>query len=482
MTDLAVLTPPDDTRPPNDSPAAALPLNPREGAATVALASARGTRAALVHGQLSRTILTVAIPAVASTLLMTVFGSADAFWVGRFVGPQGLAAVSTALFWIWMVVAGGELVSVGLTAVASRRHGERLEDAAARTAGDALVFALVLATIVAVTGHLLVDRMFAVMDTPSTVTALGRRYLSTYFLGTPLIFGFLVVDATFRASGDTRTPFLLLAGAVVVGLVLHPVLLLGLGPAPRLGIAGTAVATIITRGTAFVVGLVLLARRRMIRCARISLRTIGAIVRVGLPTAVTGVLFSAIYILLTRTTTLFGTPALAALGVGHRVESWTYMIGVGFGATAAAVVGQNLGAHEVERAERAGWIATAYATAVGAVGFLLEFLLAYQFAALFTTDPAVIAESAHYLRIAAISTLFSGAELVLEGSLGGAGDTLPPMLTSTTITALRIPLAAWAAMHWGTAGIWWTISLTAIGRAVAMMLLWRSGHWKKRSV
>jgi putative MATE family efflux protein len=479
MTDPAVLTPPDDTRPPNESPAAALPLNPREGAAAVAIAP---DRPALVHGRLSRTVLAVAIPAVASTLLMTVFASADAFWVGRYIGPQGLAAVSTALFWVWMVVATGELVSVGLTAVASRRHGEQSRDEAARAAGDALVFALVLAVLVGVGGHLAVSRMFAVMDTPPAVTTLGRAYLSTYFLGTPLIFGFLVVDATFRASGDTRTPFLLLAGSVVLGLVLHPVLLLGLGPAPRLGIMGTAVATIITRGTAFLIGITLLVRRHMVRVARVSLHTIRAIVRVGLPTAVTGVLFSVIYILLTRTTTLFGTPALAALGVGHRVESWTYMIGVGFGATAAAVVGQNLGAHEVERAERAGWIATGYATIVGALGFVLEFTLAWKFAALFTTDPAVIAESASYLRIAAISTLFSGAELVLEGSLGGAGDTLPPMLTSTTITALRIPLAAWAAARWGPAGIWWTISLTAIGRGVAMMALWKSGRWKRRTV
>ncbi|HJR64174.1 MAG TPA: MATE family efflux transporter, partial [Gemmatimonadaceae bacterium] len=107
---------------------------------------------------------------------------------------------------------------------------------------------------------------------------------------------------------------------------------------------------------------------------------------------------------------------------------------------------------------------------------------AEQFAALFTSDAAVIAESARYLRIAAISTGLVGAELVLEGALGGAGATLPPMLTSTTLTALRIPAAAWAATRWGTAGIWWTISLTAAARGLAMILLWRSGIWRRRVV
>jgi putative MATE family efflux protein len=257
------------------------------------------------------------------------------------------------------------------------------------------------------------------------------------------------------------------------------VLILGLGPAPRLGIAGAAVATIFTRSVAFLIGIVILVRRRMVTFGPPALSTIRSIVRVGLPTAVTGVVFSYIYVFLTRTTTQFGTPALAALGVGHRVESWSYMIGVGFGAAAAAIVGQNLGAKQVDRAERAAWIATGIAMTLGLVAAICEYSFALDFGRLFTNDPAVIAESARYLRIGALSTLFAGAELVLEGALGGAGDTLPPMLTSTALTALRIPLAAWAASRWGTSGIWWTISLTALGRGVAMMVLWKWGRWKR---
>jgi Na+-driven multidrug efflux pump len=233
---------------------------------------------------------------------------------------------------------------------------------------------------------------------------------------------------------------------------------------------------------AFLVGVALLARRGMVRLGRVEPRTIASILRVGLPTAATGIVFSNIYVLLTRTTTRFGTPALAALGVGHRVESWTWMIGVGFGAAAAAIVGQNLGARQVERAARAGWMATAYATIVCACGALLEFGAARPLAALFTADPMVIAEGARYLRIGAVSTLFAGCEVVLEGALGGAGETLPPMLTSTTLTLIRVPLAAWAAPRWGTAGIWWVISLTALGRGVAMAGLWRWGRWKGKTL
>src|SRR6185436_10425077 len=111
------------------------------------------------------------------------------------------------------------------------------------------------------------------------------------------------------------------------------------------------------------------------------------------------------------------TPALAALGIGHRVESWLFMIGVGFGAATAAIVGQNLGAGRPDRAARAGWLATGFCTVAGVVACALELIFPREFASLFTSDTAVIAESVKYLRIAAVSQLAVSAEIVLEGAL-----------------------------------------------------------------
>lgn len=480
---------------------------------------------ALVDEALPRVIRRVAIPAVASNLLMTLFTSMDAYWVGTRIGPTGLAAVSTGIFWVWLVVSIAEGVALGVTALAARRHGEGRPEEAAHVAGGALAFALALGVVVGVTGAAAVAGLFAFMQTPPEVTALARDYLRTYFLGLPLIYGFFCVDATFRASGDTRTPLVLLFGSVACTLVLDPLLILGGGPVPRLGIAGAAVALVATRGAAFAIGVWILRRRRMLlapgrhvglealrlsetdddrgeeagstsRAGRFAPRTplpvvgdVAAILlvarrvlRIGLPTAVTGVIFSFIYVAMTRTTTHFGTPALAALGLGHRIESWLYMFGVGFGATAAAVVGQNLGARQVERAERAGWITMTFAMAPALVMAIASLSIPETLARVFTSDPTVIDETAMYLRINALSQLLLPAEVVLEGALGGAGDTVPPMITSTALTAMRIPLAAWWAAIWGPVGIWWAISVTAAGRGVAMMLLWRSGRWKRKTV
>ncbi|HUQ45682.1 MAG TPA: MATE family efflux transporter [Gemmatimonadaceae bacterium] len=458
-----------------------LPVESHEGLAPVAVTN-EWEAAQLIADPLPRTIARVAFPAVASSLLMTLFFSVDTYWIGTRIGATALAAASTAVFWIWLLVSIAEMVSVGLTAVAARRYGEGRGAEAARIAGDALLLALALGTVCGLAGIALLPHLFAVMHTPREVSELGIRYLGTYFLGAPLIFGFFAVDAAFRAAGDTRTSFLLLGASVAVTLVLDPVLIVGWGPIPALGMSGAALATVSTRAVAFALGLAIVGRRGVLRFGRPDWRTLATIARIGLPTAVTGVVFSLIYVLVTRTATQFGTPALAALGIGHRVESWLFMIGVGFGAATAAIVGQNLGAGRPERAERAGWISVGACTLFGVVACVVELAAPEWFASIFSHDPAVIAEAAKYLRIAALAQIGICAEIVLEGALGGAGYTLAPMLTSTVITASRIPVAAWAAARYGTTGLWWTIAITALARAVGMLLIWRSGHWKRSSI
>ncbi len=452
-----------------------LPIEERDGGVTVAT----GDHPALVRDPLPRVIWRVALPAVASNLLMTVFLAADAYWVGQRLGATALAAVTSAVFWVWMGIAVAEMVSVGLTALAARRHGERRPAEAARAAGDALVLAVGLGLAAAVAGRLGVDAMFGAMHTPPEVAAVGRDYLGLYVLAAPVLYGYFVVDATFRASGDTRTPFVILAASVLVALALDPLLILGLGGFPRLGIAGAALATVTTRSLAFAVGLMLLRRRGMLRFGWPRPAVLLAITRVGLPTAATGVLFSVVYVVIGRTASGFGTSALAALGLGFRVESWLYMIGVGFGAAAAAIVGQNMGAGLTDRAERAGWHILAAASAPAAVAALASLLVPETLAGFFTRDAEVIAVTASYLRIVAVSQLVVCAEVVLEGALGGAGATVAPMVASISLTVARIPLAVWAGGRYGETGLWWVIAATATARGLAMIALWRLGRWKR---
>jgi putative MATE family efflux protein len=349
-------------------------------------------------------------------------------------------------------------------------------------AGTTLAAGLVGGVFVAAAGWVGLPLLFAAMGTPPEVTELGRLYLGTYLIGTPLIFGYFATEATFRASGDTRTPLVLLGASVLVNLVLDPLLIIGAGPFPALGIAGAAIAAVTTRGLTLVLGIVFLVRRRLVRVSVWHWRSALAVMRIGAPTAATGVIFSLVYIGLTRVTTRFGTPALAALGVGHKLEGVAYMAATGFALAAAAVVGQNLGANRPDRARRAGWLTTGYALTAAALPAIAFLAFPDTLVGIFTRDAAVIANGGSYLRIIAVAELAMAVEIVLEGAMGGAGFTLQPMLWATCLTAARIPLGAWFAGAFGLVGVWWAISLTAMGRGVAMAFLWRSERWREARV
>ena len=443
--------------------------------------TARST-GALTVGPLRPVILRLAAPAVAMMACHFCFNLIDAIWVGRLIGPAALAAVSTAGFYVWVLLSLGEMVEVGLIAVAARRHGEGDPERAARAAAAAVGYALIAGTVVSLTGLALTDWLFRVMTVPPEVARLGHAYLSTWLLGGPLVFGFFAVEATFRASGDTRTPFLILAASVVLSIGLDPLLIAGVGPFPRLGVEGAATASVMVRGGGFLIGLIIAVRRGLLRVRAPDWRVIPTILRVGAPLSLAGVLLSVIYMWLTRFTSRFGTPALAALGVGHKVEGLGFIAISGFALSASALVGQNLGAGQEGRARQAARLTVGYclmATAVTAVAFLS---IPRVLVGLFTSDAAVIADGALYLRVIAFAQIGQTFELILEGALAGAGYTFWPQVTSTTLTALRVPLSAWWSQSMGLLGIWLALSLTAIARGVAMTIFWVRGGWRGTSL
>jgi len=398
------------------------------------------------------------------------------------IGPAALAAVSTAGFYVWIALSLGEMVEIGLIAVAARRHGEGDPDRAARAAAAAVAYALLAGTVVSVAGLLIANRLFQLMTVPPEVAALGHTYLSTWLLGGPLVFGFFAVEATFRASGDTRTPFLMLAGSVLLSIGLDPLLIAGVGPFPKLGVEGAALASVMVRGGGFLLGLAIALRRGLIRVDAPDWRAIPAIVRVGAPLSLAGALLSVIYMWLTRFTSRFGTTALAALGVGHKMEGLGFIAISGFALSASALVGQNLGAAQEGRAREAVRLTVGYCLVVTVTTALAFLVIPETLVSLFTSDRAVIVDGALYLRVIAFAQIGQSFELILEGALAGAGYTFWPQVVSTSLTALRIPLAAWWSGALGLLGIWLALSVTAIARGVAMVVFWRSGRWRSANV
>ncbi len=417
-----------------------------------------------------------------ATLLQGLFNIVDTFWVGRGLGPTALAGVSTAGFMVWLILSMAELPAVGLTAVASRRHGERRPERAAAAVYRAFWLGLALSVAIGVAGLLFLSHLFDLMATPPEVTVQGGGYLAVYLAGAPIVFSYFVMEAAFRAAGDTRTPLVLLGVSLGLNTILDPLLILGLGPFPRMGIQGAALATLVTRALGCVVGYRWLIRRGLVRRVTPSVAPILHMAGIGLPVAAGGALFSFVYVVLTRFTSAFGTPALAALGVGHKVESLSYMACIGFGLAAATAVGQNLGAGSRERAVASGQVALAYAVALTGVAGLAFFVVPGPLMRIFTADPAVIAAGSSYLRIVAVAQVFMALEIVLLMAMEGAGYSLVPWIPSSLLTVLRVPLAPVLSRPLGLVGIWWTISGTSILRGVVVAWIWRRGVWKNRSL
>jgi Na+-driven multidrug efflux pump len=239
---------------------------------------------------------------------------------------------------------------------------------------------------------------------------------------------------------------------------------------------------VVVRGGGFVIGLAIALRRGLIRLRAPDWSVIGGVLRLGAPLSGAGVLLAVVYMWLTRFTSEFGTPAIAALGVGNRVEGIGFIAISGFALSASALVGQNLGAGEVDRARRAVALTVRYCLAATVTTAAAFVLFPRVLAGLFTTDAGVIADGSLYLQVIACAQIGQTFELILEGAMVGAGYTFWPQVVSATLIALRIPLAAWWSVSFGLIGIWLALSVTAVLRGVAMSLFWVSGAWRGRTV
>jgi len=425
----------------------------------------------MVSGSLDRAIFHLGVPAALAALFQAGFLVVDTFWLGR-VGEVAIAAASTAGFVMWLAQTLGDGAAMGSGAVLAQAVGAARRGESRESAGAGLVLALWGSVLVLVSGLLAAPVVFAFMGTAPDVTRAGLRYLRIILAGMPAYFLFAWIAAAFRSTGDARTPLRLLGLAGAVNLALDPLLIFGLGPLPPLGVAGAALATVASWIAATVAGWSLLGRLGLRPPAWVLIRPPALTwraLRIGLPLGLEGALFSLIYIVLTRVTTGFGTAAVAALGVGHKLEVLNYFVCAGMGAAATTIVGQSLGAEDVQRAARAAW-RTLFLTILP-VGAITAVLVSWpaQAVGLFIPAPEVVAAGVLYVLMVGVSQPFMAAEVVMLGAFAGAHRTVVPAAVQIGLTAARIPLAIWlVGRGWGVSAVWMAIASTTVLKGVVL--------------
>lgn len=443
----------------------------------------------VLRGHPYRAIMRLAWPATLSMILHTLFAVVDLIWVGR-LGAVPIAAVISATFVVWIIYSLVSILSTGVVAMVSRFLGAGQYDLAREVTEETWRFALVFACAIAIPGYIFREPSIAIMRLEPHVAKIASDYLGIYYLTSAFIVISEWAAALFRASGNTRTPVAVFAIGLALNIVLDPLFIFGIGPFPRMETVGAAVATGISYGISTLIIFWLLKRNKLpfiVRLAfvgRMDWRRIGRLVMIGVPISISGIVFSIVYLFINRITAGFGTEIVATLGIGNRIESINYLVAYGFSLATATLVGQNLGAQNPQRAAEMAHKTIRLVSAYIGVTSIFFLIFPEVIVRVFTEDPLVIEAGCNYVRILALSQVFMGWEIVLEGAFSGAGDTLPPMIVAIPGAIVRIPLAWLLAHHWGLGadGIWWAITATTVGKGAVLYVWFARGSWKHRKV
>ena len=443
----------------------------------------------ITRGPIYPTIIRLAWPVVAGMFLEFALSITDYFWVG-YLGTPEQDAITTSTIVTWTLFAFSSIIVAGLTAMVSRSIGGNKPARASFVSRQGLQMAVGIGLFLAVCGIWLTPTILTFMKASSAVVALGIPYLRIFFAGMIVMLVNEALAAIFRASGDTRSPTIAFAAATCLNIVLDPVLIFGWGPFPEMGVAGAATATVVSMVLCLLLLIFLLWRVKLEFSLRNwyrtlpDLKTMGRIVRIGMPISMQNVVFIIVYWFIIQIVHHYGNEAGAGMGIGNRMEALSYLIAFGFSMATATLVGQNLGAGKAERAAqcvRGSIKIIVIETFIVSVLFLVfpRFI-----AGLFSSDPAAIAIARDYLIILGLSQVFMGIEIVLEGAFTGAGNTIPPMAVAIPGSLLRLPLAYYLcfSLDIGINGVWWSLTITSFLKAMVLLFWFSRGRWKKKKV
>jgi MATE family, multidrug efflux pump len=451
--------------------------------------SLRGTHRDYTTGPIGRAILLLAIPMVLEMLMESVFAVVDIFWVAH-LGADAIATVGLTESMLTLMYAVAIGLGIGATAMVARRIGEKNSEGAARAAVQAISLGVAVSLVFAVVGVSYSGRLLALMGGSNWVVQEGVSFTKVMFAGNASILLLFLINAIFRGAGDAAIAMRVLWLANSINIILGPCFIFGLGPFPKLGIAGAAVATTIGRGTG-----VLYAFSRLIRSggrfditrAHIKLEPAIMLTLLRLSASGTFQVFigMASWIGLIRTLSSFGSDAIAGYTIGIRVIMFALLPSWGMSNASATMVGQALGARKPERAEQAVWKAGFYNMVfLGVVG-LVFVVFAKPIIGLFTSDLQVVPYGVDCLRIVAYGFLFYAYGMVITQSFNGAGDTWTPTTINLFVFWLwELPLAYLLAvvLRLGPRGVFVAITVAFSTLAVISGLVFRRGKWKSRVV
>lgn len=439
----------------------------------------------ILQGSMGKAILALAVPVVINSFLQTMYNLTDTYWLGQ-LGTNELAAINLVSPLQQIVVNFGSGLTVAGAVLIAQLIGASKKEEAASMASQifvcAMIFSIICAGVIAIFTPTVVNWLGA--DEPTAKVA--NVYLRIVILDMPFLYMVNIFAAIRQAQGDTVSPMFLNLTGILLNVILDPLLMIVI----HWGAAGAALATVIAKAVPAMISLVILKRdttgvRIRLKGFRFEKSKMKSILTVGLPTAIGGSTMQLGFLLMSRNVYVYGTGAMAAYGIGNKVNGLITLPSNGIGSAVATIVGQNIGANQIDRAEKGYKIARRVSVIFLFVGGLIlsRPFLSEAIVGLFSTDEEVIAMATDFLSIMALWCFTNGVYNSTSGLFQGSGHTEVTMAVDATRLWVFRFATLYVCEHWlnmGVRSIWYSVVVSNALSSVILYVVYRTGLWKKK--
>lgn len=441
----------------------------------------------ILQGSMGKAILALAVPVVINSFLQTMYNLTDTYWLGQ-LGTNELAAINLVSPLQQIVVNFGSGLTVAGAVLIAQLIGASKKEEAASMASQifvcAMIFSIICAGVIAIFTPTVVNWLGA----DELTAKVANVYLRIVILDMPFLYMVNIFAAIRQAQGDTVSPMFLNLTGILLNVILDPLLMIVI----HWGAAGAALATVMAKAVPAMISLVILKRdttgvRIRLKGFRFEKSKMKSILTVGLPTAIGGSTMQLGFLLMSRNVYVYGTGAMAAYGIGNKVNGLITLPSNGIGSAVATIVGQNIGANQIDRAEKGYKIARRVSVIFLFVGGLIlsRPFLSEAIVGLFSTDEEVIAMAADFLSIMALWCFTNGVYNSTSGLFQGSGHTEVTM----AVDATRLWVFRFATLyvcenwlHMGVRSIWYSVVVSNALSSVILYVVYRTGLWKKKRV
>jgi len=443
----------------------------------------------LTQGSIGKTLLVFALPTLASSILQSLNGTVNAIWIGRFLGESALAATYNANMIMFLLMAFVFGFGMASTVLIGQAFGRRDVDGARRVIGTAIGSFFFVAAAIAVLGWLFSPALLRLLATPAAAAPLALAYLRVIFIAMPSLLILVLLMMGMRGAGDAMTPLWAMLVAVILDSSLNPVFILGLGPAPRLGIAGSATATVIANYAALI-GLVIYiyARDLPLRLKGSELRylipdraILKTIIVKGIPMGLQMIVISGSALALVGLVNREGVDTTAAFGVAMQLWTYLQMPAMALGAAVSAMAAQNIGAGRWDRVSTITWSGITQALLItGALVVLLAVADKPALALFLGSHSPALPIARHIQLIVTWSFLLMGVTMVIFGTVRANGAVMGPLIIlAIGLIPVRLGFALGAYSWLKADALWLSFPVSSFANITLAIAFYLHGGWKK---